>query len=51
MCREGKLNKLDVRNKFVKKVLKKKDLEKYQIGVVRESIPKPWDDVITIFNK
>lgn len=43
--REGTLNKLDARNKFLTKVTKIKDLDKYQIGMVRELIPKSRDDV------
>lgn len=51
ITREGKLNKLEARNKFVFRVLKSKDLEKFHIRVVRESIPKLWDDIASMLIK
>lgn len=49
--REGNANKLDGRNKFLEKVIKIKYLVKYQIRVVRKSIPKPWYEVVVALIK
>lgn len=51
VCKEGKINKLDARNKFLEMVLKTKELEKYQTRVVRNFILKPLNDVVAILIK
>ena len=45
------MKKLEARDKFFKKVMKFKKLDKYQMSILRVSIPKLWQDVATILIK
>lgn len=49
--REGKVKKLEAREKFFRKVVKSKKLDKYQIGILQALIPNTWRDIAIILIK
>lgn len=49
--REGKVKKLEMREKFLRKVVKYKKVDKYKMSILQSLILNPWRDVAKILIK